>query len=77
MNQMKQLQPYLYKLIKAEAKKLEDAHVAPAYVSKVIITNIIQSEVDFALQALKEDGLISESHNINRIPMYKPAERVK
>lgn len=72
---MKDLQPFLYNVIKDELKRVEDAHVAPVFASKRVIMNAVQKEVDSALQALKEDGLITESMNVNHIPLYRLTER--
>ena len=68
-------QPYIYELIKEEIKRVQDAHVAPVVAPKQAIMAVICKDFDEAIASLVEDGLITQSMNINHIPLYKLAER--
>lgn len=68
-------QPYIYELIKDEIKRVQDAHKAPAVASKRAIMLTINRDIDEAIESLKADGLITQSMNINHIPLYKLTER--
>ena len=67
-------QPYILGLIREELRRVEEAHVAPVVASHRAIINVIQKDIEEAVNALEKDGLITAARNINQIPLYKIKE---
>ncbi|MDE5774200.1 MAG: hypothetical protein K2H86_07065 [Muribaculaceae bacterium] len=67
-------QPYILGLIREELRRVKEAHVAPVVASHRAIINVIQKDIEEAVNALEKDGLITVARNINQIPLYKIKE---
>ena len=67
---MNDLKEYVYVLINNEVKRVEDDNKAPLVATHRAIMDQVQCDINDAINKLKADGLITESINLNQMPLY-------
>lgn len=65
------LQPYVKKLIRLELHRMQSAKKSPVVASKNAILKRVYEDINFALEQLESDGIITHSENVNGIFLYK------
>lgn len=63
---------YALNLVRLKVAEREATHKVPAVASLHDVIRTANEEITAALESLVEQGVLTRSENINRIPMYAP-----